>query len=154
MLTLNTIRTHQGARKRRKRIGRGQGSGHGATAGRGDKGQKARKSGNPRPGFEGGQSPLFRRLPKRGFKNYNHLATAIINLKDFRRIDISRYPEVTLDTLKEQGLAHPTAVRLAVLSVGELKSPFVIKADRFSKAALEKITKVGGKAEVVAVKQS
>src|SRR3954471_17225128 len=99
MLTLNTIKAHPGATQKRKRLGRGSGSGHGPTAGKGDKGQLARSGGSVRPGFEGGQMPLYRRVPKRGFTNFGRRDIAIMNLCDMNRLDVAQFKEVSLETL-------------------------------------------------------
>src|SRR6476646_2843811 len=99
MLTLNTIKAHQGATHRRKRLGRGSGSGHGPTAGKGDKGQLARSGGTSRPGFEGGQMPLYRRIPKRGFTNFARRDIAVINLGDLDKLDPKDFKEVSLESL-------------------------------------------------------
>src|SRR6478735_5865216 len=101
MLKLNTIRAHQGATHKRKRLGRGAGSGHGQTAGKGDKGQLARSGGSVRPGFEGGQMPLYRRIPKRGFKNFARRTIAVMNLFDLEKLDSTQVKEVSLETLAE-----------------------------------------------------
>ena len=99
MLKLNTIKAHPGATHKRKRLGRGSGSGHGPTAGKGDKGQFARSGGSVRPGFEGGQMPLYRRIPKRGFKNFARRSIAILNLVDLEKLDPAEFKEVSLETL-------------------------------------------------------
>src|SRR5947209_8451718 len=99
MLKLNEIKAQPGSTHKRKRLGRGSGSGHGPTAGKGDKGQLARSGGSVRPGFEGGQMPLYRRLPKRGFKNFARRDIAILNLCDLEKMDTSPYKEISLETL-------------------------------------------------------
>src|SRR3954469_13138076 len=99
MLQLNTIKAQPGAVKNRKRLGRGSGSGHGPTAGKGDKGQLARSGGHVRPGFEGGQMPLYRRLPKRGFKNIGRRPNAVVNLYQLSELNPKDYKEVSLETL-------------------------------------------------------
>src|ERR1700761_1356044 len=101
MLQLNTIRPQKGATEKRKRLGRGSGSGLGPTAGKGDKGQLARSGGHVRPGFEGGQMPLYRRIPKRGFKNVGRRSIAIINLVDLEKLDPSKFKEISLQSLTE-----------------------------------------------------
>src|SRR6478609_1637780 len=98
MLKLNTIKAHRGATHKRKRLGRGSGSGHGPTAGKGDKGQLARSGGHSRPGFEGGQMPLYRRVPKRGFNNFAKRSTVLLNLKDLERLDLGEVKEISLET--------------------------------------------------------
>src|SRR6478735_7545299 len=99
MLKLNTIKAQPGATHKRKRLGRGSGSGHGPTAGKGDKGQLARSGGSVRPGFEGGQMPLYRRVPKRGFTNFARRTIAILNISDLERIDQGQFSEISLETL-------------------------------------------------------
>src|SRR6476619_5903823 len=99
MLRLNTIKAQPGATHKRKRLGRGAGSGHGPTAGKGDKGQLARSGGSVRPGFEGGQMPLYRRVPKRGFKNPHRRTIAVINLADMNKLDSKVFKEISLETL-------------------------------------------------------
>ena len=150
MLTLNTIKAHPGATQKRKRLGRGQGSGLGATAGKGDKGQLARSGGTSRPGFEGGQMPLYRRIPKRGFKNPGRRTNAILNLVDLDLLDAS-VKEVSLEALQTSGALKGRFDRLTVLGTGELKRAFTVKAHRVSASAQEKIQKAGGKVELIPV---
>src|SRR6185436_17476958 len=101
MLRLNTIKAQPGATQKRKRLGRGSGSGLGPTAGKGDKGQLARSGGSVRPGFEGGQMPLYRRVPKRGFTNFARRTQAILNLCDLEKLDSSQLKEISLESLRE-----------------------------------------------------
>src|SRR3954454_17670837 len=115
MLKLNTIRAHRGATHKRKRLGRGSGSGHGPTAGKGDKGQLARSGGSVRPGFEGGQMPLYRRIPKRGFTNALRRSVAVMNLFDLEKLDISQMKEISLETLVEANAVKGRYDRLAIL---------------------------------------
>ena len=125
------------------RRGRGHGSGNGKTAGKGHKGQKAR-SGAPRPGFEGGQLPLYRRLPKRGFTN--------INSKDIVAIGLDRlnaFEDVTVETLMDKGIVNNPRDGVKILGNGELTKKLTVKVNAFSKSAVEKIEAVGGKAEVI-----
>jgi large subunit ribosomal protein L15 len=150
MLTLNTIKAHPGATQKRKRLGRGQGSGLGATAGKGDKGQLARTGGHVRPGFEGGQMPLYRRIPKRGFKNPGRRTNAIVNLADLERLEAS-IKEVSLESLKGSALAKGRHDRLTILGNGELKRALTFKAHRVSSQAREKIEKAGGKIELLPI---
>ena len=150
MLRLNTIKAHPGATERKKRRGRGQGSGLGATAGKGDKGQLARTGGHVRPGFEGGQMPLYRRLPKRGFKNPGRRTNAVVNLADFELLD-SKINEISLESLKGTPLAKGRHDRLTVLATGDLKKAYTVKAHRVSASAQEKITKAGGKVELIPI---
>ena len=137
----------EGSTKEPKRKGIGHATGNGKTAGRGHKGQKARSGGGVRPGFEGGQMPLYRRLPKRGFtnifaKNYNE-----INVSELERFENGT--EVTAELLKEAGIISKIQDGIVVLGRGELTKSLTVKACRFSKTAEEKITAKGGKAEVI-----
>lgn len=130
-------------RQARKRVGRGDGSGNGRTAGRGDKGAGARTGAKRRPFFEGGQIPLIRRLPKRGFNNPNHIEFEVINLavleKNFQAGD-----EITRETLEQRGLLGKEPMPLKVLAVGEVTKAFKVTADKFSATAKAKIEAVGG----------
>ena len=144
---IGTLRPPRGARKRRKRIGQGMGSGRGKTATRGSKGQRSRAGARMRPGFEGGQMPLHRRLPKRGFSNIFKKHYALVNLRDLE--EFKPEEKVTPDLLLERGVIHRLKDGLKILADGELKAPLQISAHLFSKSALEKIQKAGGKAEVI-----
>jgi large subunit ribosomal protein L15 len=150
-MNLGELRPERGSKKKRKRVGRGPGSGHGKTSTRGHKGHSARSGGGKGPGFEGGQMPLYRRIPKRGFKNPFRRAFAVVNLADLAR----RFPEggeVTPERLVEAGLLKRTAARLVkVLADGECRTeaPLLVRAHAFSKAAVEKLQAVGGRAEVI-----
>ncbi len=144
---VGTLRPPAGANKRTKRIGQGMGSGHGKTATRGSKGQRSRAGMRIRPGFEGGQMPLHRRLPKRGFTNIFRKEFAIVNLKDLE--DFKPEEKITPDLLVARGLVKQLGSGLKILGDGELKSALQIAAHGFSKSALEKIQKAGGKAEVI-----
>ncbi len=146
-MKLEDLRPAEGSRKGNKRVGRGVGSGHGKTSCRGHKGQKARSGGTKGPAFEGGQMPLQRRLPKRGFKNRFKIEYAIVNLKDINRIEVLEV--ITPEVLVERGIIKDLKDGLKVLGVGEIQRPFTIKADAFSDSALSKIAAAGGKAEVV-----
>ncbi|MBR3834952.1 MAG: 50S ribosomal protein L15 [Lachnospiraceae bacterium] len=128
------------------RRGRGHGSGNGKTAGKGHKGQKAR-SGAPRPGFEGGQMPLYRRIPKRGFKCRNHKEIIAINLSALERFEDGS--EVTVATLIEAGVVKNPRDGVKILGNGELTKKLTVKVNAFSKSAIEKIEALGGKAEVM-----
>lgn len=141
------LRSPRGARKRRKRVGFGMGSGRGKTATRGSKGQHSRAGSRMRPGFEGGQMPLHRRLPKRGFTNIFKKQYALVNLRDLGKF--SAEEAVTPDLLLRRGVIKRLGNGLKVLGDGELKAPLKISAHLFSKSALEKIQKAGGKAEVI-----
>src|SRR3954447_937248 len=114
MLKLNTIKAQPGATHKRKRLGRGSGSGHGPTAGKGDKGQLARSGGSVRPGFEGGQMPLYRRIPKRGFTNFTARTVASVNLSELTKLG-SGVSEVSLETLRQAGLVKGRHDRLTIL---------------------------------------
>ena len=132
----------------RKRIGRGPGSGHGKTAGKGHKGQNARSGGGVRPGFEGGQLPLYRRLSKRGFNNYNFQTVyATVNVSDLERFDEGTV--VTVEKLKEVGLVNKELDGVKVLGNGELSKKLTVKANKFSETAKQKIENVGGTIEVI-----
>jgi large subunit ribosomal protein L15 len=135
------------SRKNRKRVGRGIGSGHGRTSGRGHKGQKARSGGTIVPGFEGGQMPLQRRLPKRGFTNIFRREVTVVNLRDLNRFDGSAV--VDLEALKNAGLVRKAEGGVKVLGKGDLAHPLTVKVDRVSKAAKEKIESAGGKVELL-----
>jgi large subunit ribosomal protein L15 len=123
------------------------GSGHGKTATRGSKGQRSRSGSRMRPGFEGGQMPLQRRLPKRGFTNIFKKRFAVVNLRDLAKLDPA--VAVTPELLLKRGVIKRLDEGLRILGEGELKAPFTIQAHHFSKSALEKIQKAGGKAEVL-----
>src|SRR6476646_9750896 len=115
MLKLNTIKAQPGSVQKRKRLGRGAGSGLGITSGKGDKGQLARSGGSVRPGFEGGQMPLYRRVPKRGFKNFTRRAIAVLNLCDLERLGNSEFKEISLETLSAARAIKGKYDRLTVL---------------------------------------
>jgi large subunit ribosomal protein L15 len=137
----------EGSRKKRKRVGRGPGSGHGKTSCRGHKGQKARSGGRTRPGFEGGQMPLHRRLPKRGFTNIFKEEYNIINIRDLNRFA----PNSSLDqeTLKEVRLIKSDRDGVKLLGSGEISFPLIIKVHKVSKTAKEKIESAGGTVEII-----
>jgi large subunit ribosomal protein L15 len=136
-------------RQARKRVGRGDGSGNGRTAGRGDKGAGARSGARRRPYFEGGQIPLIRRIPKRGFNNPNHIEFEVVNL-DKLEANFEAGAEITQAALQAAGLISKRALPLKVLSNGEVTKAFTVIADRFSAAAQEKIQKAGGTCKLVA----
>jgi large subunit ribosomal protein L15 len=144
---LNELKPVPGARHSRKRIGRGTGSGHGKTAGKGNKGQNARSGGGVRPGFEGGQIPLFQRLPKRGFKNINRKEYAIVNLCDLNQFDNGTV--VTPDLLIDAKIIKEIKSGVKILGCGTLEKKLTIKAHKFSASASEEIKKAGGTAEVI-----
>jgi large subunit ribosomal protein L15 len=146
-MKIEDIKPAPGSRKRNKRVGRGIGSGHGKTSCKGHKGQKARSGGTKGPGFEGGQMPLQRRLPKRGFKNRFAIEYAIINLKDIARVQDADV--ITPEVLVEKGIIKDLKNGIKVLGNGDIQRPLTIKADAFSASAISKISAAGGKAEVV-----
>jgi large subunit ribosomal protein L15 len=137
----------EGSKKNRKRVGRGVGSGHGRTSCRGHKGQKARSGGTIVPGFEGGQMPLQRRLPKRGFINIFRKEIAVVNLKDLDRFEASAV--VDLEALKSAGLVREAEEGVKVLGKGDLAHPLTLKVDKVSRTAKEKIEAAGGKVELL-----
>jgi large subunit ribosomal protein L15 len=145
-MKLEDIKPAAGSTKRDKRVGRGIGSGHGKTSCKGHKGQKARSGGSVGPAFEGGQMPLQRRLPKRGFKNIFKVEYAIINLRDINKIE--GLDIITFDILRDKGIIKNLKDGLKVLGAGDLQRPVTIKAAAFSASALTKIAASGGKAEV------
>jgi len=145
MTTLNTLHPSVGAVKPRKRVGRGPGSGHGKTASRGHKGLKSRSGGKPAAGFEGGQMPLQRRLPKRGFTNIFKMIYQIVNLTDLQGIEA--HTVVTRELLQRMGRIKSSAKPIKILGDGEMTVPLTIQADRFSEAAKQKIIAAGGTAE-------
>jgi large subunit ribosomal protein L15 len=144
-MNLSNLRAPKKANSNKKRVGRGMGSGMGKTSTRGHKGQRSRSGSRMMRGFEGGQMPLHRRLPKRGFTNIFRTEYTILNLERIAGLDES---EVTLDTLVKAGLARNGDL-VKVLGDGELKKKVNVQAHKFSKSAQEKITKAGGKAEVI-----
>ena len=147
-MKLHELRPNDKAFKERKRVGRGPGSGLGKTSGKGHKGQNARSGGGVRPGFEGGQLPLFRRLPKRGFSNVKFKTEyAVINLSDLNKFEDGEI--VTPEILKEMGILKNQLDGVKVLGNGKLEKKLTVKAHRFSKTAQEAIEKMGGKAEVM-----
>jgi large subunit ribosomal protein L15 len=143
---LSTLRPPKGATANRKRVGRGMGSGMGKTSARGHKGQGSRSGSRLLRGFEGGQMPLHRRLPKRGFTNIFRTEYTILNLERLAELGENN---ITLEFLVSKGLARKNDL-VKVLGDGELKSPITVQAHRFSQSAAEKINKAGGKAEVIA----
>ncbi len=132
-----------GSRKKRKRVARGPGSGHGKTACRGHKGQKSRSGGGPRPGFEGGQMPLQRRVPKRGFTNVFRKQYSIINIDDLNRF--AENSSVDIQALKEAGLINRVGDGVKLLGNGVISHPMVVKVHKVSKTAKEKIVGAGGR---------
>ncbi|MCG7335375.1 50S ribosomal protein L15 [Sporosarcina sp. ACRSM] len=146
-MKLHTMKPAEGARKQRKRVGRGTGSGHGKTSGRGHDGQNSRSGGGVRLGFEGGQIPLFQRLPKRGFTNINRKEYAIVNLDTLNRFEEGT--EVTPELLIETGVVSNAKSGIKILGNGTLEKKITVKAHKFSASAKEAIEKAGGQTEVV-----
>ena len=146
-MKLHELQATEGARQDHYRKGRGLGSGNGKTAGKGHKGQNARSGGGVALGFEGGQLPLFRRLPKRGFKNVNHVNYATINVKDLNRFEDGTVVSPAL--LKEVGLLTKEYNGLKVLGGGTLEKKLTVQAQAFSKSAEKAISDAGGKIEVI-----
>ncbi|KHD85720.1 50S ribosomal protein L15 [Bacillus ginsengihumi] len=146
-MKLHELQPAEGSRKERNRVGRGTGSGNGKTAGKGHKGQKARSGGGVRLGFEGGQTPLFRRLPKRGFTNINRKDYAVVNLDALNRFDEGT--EVTPALLLETGVVSKEKSGIKVLANGKLEKKLTVKAHKFSSAAKEAIEAAGGSIEVI-----
>ena len=146
-MKLHELQVVEGARHSRKRVGRGTGSGHGKTACKGHKGQNARSGGGVRPGFEGGQTPLFKRLPKRGFTNVNHKEYATVNVEDLNVFEDGTV--VTPELLKETGLVKKELDGVKVLGNGELTKKLTVQANKFSASATTVIEQAGGKAEVI-----
>lgn len=145
---LNRLKSPLGATKRKKRVGRGESSGRGKTSGKGNKGQRARSGGGPAPGFEGGQMPLQRRLPKRGFTNIFKKEYSTLNVGSIAQ---SFIPGETLDAdaLVKKGLLKKKRRPLKILGSGDIKIPLTVRADRFSASAKEKIEAAGGRAEII-----
>ena len=147
-MKLHSLSTTEGSTKSRKRVGRGDGSGYGRTAGRGEKGQKSRTGSVIRPFFEGGQIPLFRRLPKRGFTSRNHKNFNLINVATLETL-CDAGAVVTIEALREIGIIGKNKLPLKVLGNGEITKALTIKAEKFSVSAKEKIEKAGGTCEVI-----
>jgi len=147
-MDLSTLSPAPGATKKRKRLGRGPGSGHGKTSGRGHKGRGARSGGNTPPGYEGGQMPLQRRLPKHGFHNPFRQEFSIVNIGQLdTRFEAGAV--VDAESLRAQGLVHTLRQPIKILAGGTLSKALTVKADKFSAAAKERLQAVGGSAEVV-----
>ncbi|GIP55774.1 MULTISPECIES: 50S ribosomal protein L15 [Paenibacillus] len=146
-MKLHELSPAPGSRQERKRVGRGTGSGMGKTSTRGHKGQNARSGGGVRPGFEGGQNPLYRRLPKRGFNNPTRKEYAIVNIEELNSFEAGT--EVTPELLFEQGIVKNAKSGIKVLGNGEVTVKLTVKANKFSQSAVEKIEAAGGKTEVI-----
>jgi large subunit ribosomal protein L15 len=146
-MRLEELKPSKGAKKKAKRVGRGVGSGHGKTSTKGHKGQKARSGGVKGAGFEGGQMPLQRRIPKRGFTNIFRKEYAIVNLSELARV--SGADPITPEVLLQKGLIKATRDGVKVLGMGEFKEKITVRAHKFSKSAVDKIQAAGGKTEVI-----
>ncbi|MBP6863968.1 MAG: 50S ribosomal protein L15 [Candidatus Didemnitutus sp.] len=147
-MRLHTLKNVKGAVHRKKRVGCGEGGGHGKTSGKGGKGQSARSGGSIRPGFEGGQMPLYRKLPHRGFNNYNFRTSyAVVNVGDLAKLDAS-VTEVNIEALVKAGLIRADGALLKVLGDGEITRALKVTANKFTGSAKEKIEKAGGQAIV------
>ncbi|MFM7750476.1 MAG: 50S ribosomal protein L15 [Opitutaceae bacterium] len=147
-MKLHELKNVPGAVHRKKRVGCGEGGGRGKTSGRGGKGQTARSGGSIRPGFEGGQMPLYRKLPHRGFNNFNHrIEAAVVNVGDLNGLPAG-IKEVTSAVLVEHGLLRSGETSVKVLGDGEIARPLKVTASKFSGSAKEKIEKAGGQAVV------
>lgn len=146
-MKLNELCPAPGSRQKRNRVGRGIATGNGKTSGRGHKGQNSRSGGGVRPGFEGGQNPLYLRLPKRGFVNPTRKEYAIVNVADLNRFEVDT--EITPELLMEQGIVNNVMSGIKILGNGELSIKLTVKAHKFSKSAVEKIEAAGGKSEVI-----
>ena len=146
-MKLHELKPAEGSRSERKRLGRGIGSGQGKTAGKGHKGQNARSGGGVRLGFEGGQTPLFRRLPKRGFTNFSRIEFAIVNLDALNRFEEGT--EVTPELLIETGVVSNEKAGIKILAKGNVEKKLTVKAHKFSSAAKEAIEAAGGTTEVI-----
>lgn len=146
-LTLNSLKPARGANRKPKRVGRGIGTGHSKTSTRGYKGQKSRSGSSIRPGFEGGQMPLYRRLPKRGFHNIFRKEYAIVNLESLAVFEAGA--NVGPETLQEKGIIKKLLDGVKILGTGDLKNAIHIRAHKISKSAAEKIQKAGGTFEMI-----
>ena len=146
-MRLHDLRPAEGSTKSRKRVGRGTGSGLGTTAGRGNNGQNSRSGGGVRPGFEGGQMPLFRRIPKRGFNNKFKKLWTVVNVELLN--DFEDGTEITPEVLLQTGVVSKLGYGLKILGDGELNKKLTVKANKFTQSAISKIEAAGGKAEVI-----
>jgi len=147
MLDLSNLQPAPGSRKKARRIGRGNASGHGTTCGRGTKGQKSRSGGKVPAWFEGGQMPIYRRLPKRGFKNQNRIEYAVINIKDLACFESGS--TVDIDALRAKGMIRSNDKMVKLLAVGDITVPLTVKLNKASHAAIEKLANAGGTFEVL-----
>ena len=151
MAELHDLSPSSGSHRMHKRKGRGQGSGNGKTAGRGQKGQKSRSGGSVHPRFEGGQMPLIRRIPKRGFKSMNRVEYQVVNLRDFAKVDGS---DVSPETLKAAGLVRSLKKPVKILAVGDVSEKLTVSAHKFSASAQSKIEAAGGSVTVIGTSSS
>jgi large subunit ribosomal protein L15 len=149
-MSLNNLRPPKGAKHPKKRLGRGMGSGHGKTASRGTKGAQSRSGFRFKRGFEGGQTPIHRRLPKRGFHNPFRVEYAVVNLDTLAEV-FEAGSAVTPDVLRERGLVRVSNVPIKVLGRGDVTKALTVRAHKFSESAVQKITAAGGAAEVIAL---
>lgn len=145
-MKLHELKPAEGSTHAPKRLGRGVGSGHGKTSGKGHKGQNSRAGGGVRPGFEGGQNPLFRRMPKRGFNNISRKNIVALNVRDLERFENGTV--VTIESLLESGLIKAVKDGVKILATGELTKALTIRMEKVSPAAAKKIVAAGGKVEV------
>ncbi|HEX6768717.1 MAG TPA: 50S ribosomal protein L15 [Candidatus Binatia bacterium] len=148
-MRIDDLKPAAGSNKKRKRVGRGDGSGHGKTSGRGHKGQGSRSGGNTKPGFEGGQMPLQRRLPKRGFHNIFRNEMAVVNLAQLEAL--AGAGDIVPETMSQHGLISGKNRQVKVLGEGNWTKPVTVRAHGFSASAKEKIEAAGGKAELIAL---
>lgn len=147
-MKLNELKNHPGSTHRRKIVGRGPGSGLGKTSGRGEKGQKARSGASIKPWFEGGQNPLYKRIPRRGFNNARFTTRySVVNVKDLNRFEDNT--TVTPELLKEVGLVKKELSGVKILGTGNLEKKLTVKANLFTNSAINKIESIGGKVEVI-----
>ncbi|MFV0480263.1 MAG: 50S ribosomal protein L15 [Anaerorhabdus sp.] len=146
-MKLHELKYNEGARRKSFRVGRGHGSGNGKTAGKGNKGQNARSGGGVALGFEGGQTPLYKRIPKRGFTNFTRKEYAIVNLDSLNSFDEGA--TVTIELMQAAGLCKKTLDGVKILGNGKLEKKLVVQANKFSQSAQEAIEKAGGKVEVI-----
>ena len=147
MLSINTLKPAPGANRKCKRVGRGIGSGHGKTATRGYNGQHSRAGSSMRPGFEGGQMPLYRRLPKRGFNNIFRKEYTVVNLQTLASFEAGA--KIDPVVLRDNGIVKSLNEDIKILGMGEIANAIHVRAHKFSKSAVEKIQKAGGSIEVI-----
>ncbi|MFC5713811.1 50S ribosomal protein L15 [Thalassorhabdus alkalitolerans] len=146
-MKLHELKPAEGSRKVRNRVGRGPASGNGKTAGRGHKGQNARSGGGVRPGFEGGQNPIYKRLPKRGFTNPTRVEYAVVNVETLNRFESGT--EVTPELLVKEGVVSNVKDGIKILGNGNLDKDLTVRANKFSASAVKAIEEAGGKTEVI-----